>query len=178
MRRFTVLIATIVTLTTLSGCTSVAKDIPVQPSIKTTEELKYSDNILLSVNSDAAGYGTLAECTDATIVIYTDRTIKVFMNTEASPEIAVLEMSVEDYEKLTEFAQPEKISQIQVESDMEACDGSSYYITLYDENDAELLYIGGYMPIGDEFWETYKAIKDILEPYEIEEVVDTYRETM
>lgn len=142
------------------------------------EKQEYSENILLSLNNGAAGFGTMADCTDATIMIYTDRTVKVFMDIENCPEIASLELSEEEYEEILEIASPKEISNLKVRNDMDVCDGSSYYITLYDKNDKELLSKGGYMPEGKKFWNIYRGIKEILAPYDINEIVDEYRKTL
>ena len=143
-----------------------------------TKEVDYSDNILFSINNGAAGFGTIADCTDATIVVYKDRTVRVFMHTENYPEIAVITLSEEDYNALAELASPAKISRLKTVEDWATCDGSSYYITVYGLNDEELLSKGGYMPIGKKFWKMYKGIKEVLESYGIPELVDEYRKEM
>lgn len=169
---FTTLLVTLVTYN------FVPTENPPQIPPVQQPDVRYSDNILLSVNDGAAGYGTIAECTDATIMIYTDRKVRVFMDTEDNPEVGNLELTAEDYERIAELAQPDKISNLQIINDIEVCDGSSYFIILYDENDEALTSKGGYMPVSDEFWEIYNGIKDILRPYGISEMVDAYRETM
>lgn len=178
MRKFIGITLIAAMLISLSSCHMESGDNSQQTTTVQHAEINYSENILFSVNSGAAGYGTLEECTDATIMIYTDKTIRVFMDTEDNPEIASFELLDEDYKKLAELAKPDEISSLQVENDKDACDGSSYYISLYDEKDEMVISKGGYMPMGEEFWETYSAIKDILEPYDIEEIVDAYRDTM
>lgn len=142
------------------------------------EKQEYSEHILLSLNNGAAGYGTMADCTDATIMIYTDRTVKVFMDIEDCPEIASFEITKKQYEEILEIAWPKAVSNLKVWSNMDVCDGSSYYITLYDKNDKELLSKGGYMPEGKKFWNIYRGIKEILAPYDINEIVEDYRKTL
>ncbi len=142
------------------------------------EDVSYSEKILFSINNGAAGYGTISECTDATIMVYKDKTVHVFMNTEEAPEVFVATLSDEEFEQLEKIANPKKITKIKAREDQEVLDGSSFYIKLYDETDQVVFSVGGYMPDGDEFWETYEAIKEILEPYEIEDAVDDYREQM
>ena len=160
-----------------SGCTIVKENVEETVS-ESEEEIVYSRNILFSINNGASGYGTEAECTDADIVVYRDKIVRVFMCMENSPEVAEFELSEEDYNKLLELTKPDRIVGFEIENDIEACDGSFYDITLYDENDEKVIYRGGYMPIGEEFWEAYRSIKDILKPYGIKESVDAYRETM
>ncbi len=177
MRKFIGIVLTMVMLTALSGCGSLPAEKVPEETDKPQEEVKYSDNILLSLNNGAPGFGTRAECTDAEIFIYTDGTIKVIVYYPEELEIASLELSQEDYEELYELADRKKISKLKVK-DGEAADGSSYYITLYDENDEELLYKGGYMPVGKAFWEMYDGIKEILKPYGISEIVVDYRKSI
>lgn len=152
----------------------VKKEVEKQDT-KKENSYEFSDNIYLAINSGAAGYGTVGDTTDATIIIYKDKTIKVFMDTEENPELASLHMSEEDYKKLTEIANLEKIATLSATPDYDVCDGSNYYIKLYDKDDNVVVNKGGYMPVEDEFWDMYKAIKEILKPYNISEIVDEYR---
>ena len=88
-----------------------------------------------------------------------------------------IDLSEEDYNAISEIAVPEEIANYRV-TDGEGFDGSSYYISLYDENDKEAIIKGGYMAVGKEFGATYNAIHEILEPYGISEIVNDYRATM
>ena len=162
----------------LSACGTEGVESAVQTIAQQEPTMNYSENILISINNGAAGYGTLAECTDADIVVYTDKTVKIFMDTAEYPEVGSFILSDEDYEKLSKLADPEKIATLQVENDMEVCDGSSYYMKLYDENDEVVVFKGGYMPNGEEFREVYQGIKEVLGPYNPDDYVDAYRETM
>lgn len=179
MKKLVGTLSLLIMLTILSGCNSAPEGSGSRVTSE-QQEVKFSRNILFSMNNGAAGYGTMAECTDAEIFVYTDHKIKVFMpdsDYEKIVEIACFEISGEDYAKLAEVADNEKIYDLQVE-DGEADDGSSYHITLYDENDEKLISKGGYMPEGGGFWETYRAIKDILKPYGINEAVEAHRATL
>ncbi len=169
MKKISILLLSLLMLVT--GCSN-AKD----PTV-TQASITFSDNILLSINNGTAGDGTIAECTDATIIIYKDRTVKVHMHVADFPEIGSVTLSEEDYNAIAEIAVPEEIVNYQV-TDGEGCDGSSYYISLYDENDKEAIIKGGYMAIGEEFGVTYRAIHEILAPYKIKEIVNEYRATM
>ena len=171
MKRISILLLSLLFLVTITGCVN-SKETPVAQPPST-----FSNNILLSLNNGTAGDGTIAECTDATIIIYKDRTVKVHMHVKDFPEIGSVTLSEEDYNAITEIASPEEIANYQV-TDGEGCDGSSYYISLYDENDKEAIIKGGYMAIGEEFGTTYRAIHEILAKYEIEEIVNEYRATM
>ena len=97
MRKFIGMTLIAAMLISLSSCHMESGDNSQQTTTVQHAEINYSENILFSVNSGAAGYGTLEECTDATIMIYTDKTIRVFMDTEDNPEIASFELSDEDY---------------------------------------------------------------------------------
>ena len=171
MRKLLNIFLTITMFLTLTGCSDV------QETKDTHEAITFSSNILLSINNGTAGDGTMAECTDATIIIYKDRTVKVHMHVTDFPEIGSVTLSEEDYNALSEIAVPEVIANYKV-ADGEGCDGSSYYISLYDENDKETIIKGGYMAVGEEFGATYRAIHDILAPYGIKEIVNEYRATM
>ena len=171
MRKILNIFLTITIFLTLTGCSQAQNPAPTQPPIT------FSNNILLSINNGTAGDGTIAECTDATIIIYKDRTVKVHMHVKDFPEIGSVLLSEEDYNAIAELASPEEIASYQV-TDGEGCDGSSYYISLYDENDKEAIIKGGYMAVGEEFGATYRAIHEILAKYEIKEIVNEYRATM
>ena len=171
MRNLLILLLTLTTAITLAGCSNISETTSAQ------EFITFSNNILLSINSGAAGEGTIAECTDATIIIYKDRTVKVHMHVTGYPEIGSITLSEEDYNAITEIATPEEIASYKV-TDGEGCDGSSYCISLYDENDQESIIKGGYMAVGEEFGATYRAIHEILEAYKIKDIVNEYRATM
>ena len=171
MRKFLTLLLTLTTVITLAGCSKISETTGAQESIT------FSNNILLSINNGTAGDGTMAECTDATIIIYKDRTVKIHMHVTGYPEIGSVTLSEEDYNAIAEIASPEEIAGYKV-TDGEGCDGSSYYISLYDENDKEAIIKGGYMAVGKEFGATYRAIHEILAPYKIKDIVNEYRATM
>ena len=171
MKRISILLLSLLFLITITGCVNSKESPAAQPPIT------FSNNILLSINNGTAGDGTIAECTDATIIIYKDRTVKVHMHVKDFPEIGSVILSEEDYNAIAELASPEEIASYQV-TDGEGCDGSSYYISLYDENDKEAIIKGGYMAVGEEFGTTYRAIHEILAKYEIKEIVNEYRATM
>lgn len=144
------------------------------------EQIKYSENILVSIDYGGVGYGTRAECTDAEVYIHTDRTVHVFMPDSGYVEIIEIgqfELSEEDYLKLEKISDPEKIRSIKV-TEMDACDGTSCYITLYGEDDREIFRTGGYMPDGKEFHETRSAIIEIVESYGLNEIIDKHRATL
>lgn len=138
----------------------------------------FSSNILFSTNQGAAGFGTEADCTDATIVVYTDKTVRVFMDVDDKPEVASFKLTEEDYRKLEMVASPQKISTLMVLDDWNVCDGNASDITVYDENDEILVTKGGYMVIGNEYHKIYNEIHQILEPYGIEKKVEEYRNIM
>lgn len=145
------------------------------------EEVKYSENILFSVDYGGAGYGTRADCADAEIYVCTDRTIRISMiNSDYTEiiEIGQLDISEENYEKLRELSQPEKITALTVKEQMDACDGTSCYITLYGEDDAEIFRVGGYMPDGKAFQETRSEIIEILRECGISDIIEAHRETL
>ncbi len=60
----------------LSACDTEAEGNSTQTIMEQEPAINYSENILVSINSGALGYGTLAECTDADIVVYTDKTVR------------------------------------------------------------------------------------------------------
>ncbi len=144
------------------------------------EEIKYSENILFSIDHGAPGFGTQAQCADAEIYVHTDKTARVFMTStdyKEFIEISRVELSDKDYEKLEELCAPEKIKAIKTR-ETDATDGSSYHITLYGENDEQVFSTGGYMPEGKKFWETRDAVLEILFSYGIHDTVVEYRETL
>lgn len=181
MKNLKFIAATILLLITITGCFEQSEQNSSNgDSMLTDEHIKFSDNILFSINNGSAGFGTIAECTDAEIIVYTDKIIRVFMPSsdfEQIVEIASITISDNDYEKLSEIAEREKIYNLNV-YDGEGCDGSSSYIKLYDENDEQLVYKGGYMAVGEEFWEIYKSIKEIINAYGISDIVDEHRKTL
>ncbi|MBQ8904249.1 MAG: hypothetical protein IJY73_08205 [Oscillospiraceae bacterium] len=144
------------------------------------EEVKYSDNILVSIDYGGVGFGTIAECTDAEVYFHTDRTVHIFMpDSDYSTyiEIGNFELSESDFKRLKELSAPEKITKIET-TEMDACDGTSYFITLYGEDDTEIFRTGGYMPDGKEFWDTRNALIEIAENYGLEDIVEKHRATL
>ncbi len=156
----------------LTACIKTPDELPPQEKKKTSE---YSENILLSINQGAAGWGTIYDCMDAEIFIYKDKSVRVMVYEPEEAELMSFELSEEEYEKILQLAEPSKVAKLKVKNDNDVCDGSSYHIALYDSNDERVVYKGGYMPIGKKFWETYDGIKEILEPYKIYEKLEEYR---
>ncbi len=142
------------------------------------EELQLSENILVSINHGAPGFGTIEECVDAEIFVHTDRTVKVVADYPEAVEIASFAITEEEYVEIAKMATPKKISRMKVKENQDVCDGSSYHIRLYDLNDEKGIAKGGYMPEGKKFWEIYNGIKAVLEPYEISKYVVEYRECL
>lgn len=141
------------------------------------EAVKYSEKILVSIDYGGVGFGTRAECTDAEVYFHTDGTVHIFMpDSDYSEiiEIGSFELSESDFEKVKELSDPEKIRSIKV-TEMDACDGTSRYITLYGEDDLEIFRTGGYMPEGKEFHETRSALIEIAESYGLTEIVENHR---
>lgn len=167
MRKYLVIFIAAILLTALTGC---GAKLP-----------KFSDNILFSINAGAAGFGTRAECTDAEIIVYTDRSVKILMeDSDFSTiiEIGSVELSEDDYEQLAALADRKKIYHLKVEEELDATDGSSYHITLYDENDEVLITKGGYMPKNEEFLELYRSIHEIFALYDIDQIVEDHRKVL
>lgn len=167
MRKYLVICIAAILLTAITGC---GTDLP-----------KFSDNILFSINAGASGFGTRAECTDAEIIVYTDRSVKIFMDDSdysTIVEIGSVTLSEDDYEQLTKLADKKTIYNLKVEEELDATDGSSYHISLYDENDEVLVYKGGYMPKSKEFLELYKDIHEIFALYDIDQIVEAHREVL
>lgn len=167
MRNYVKILFAAILLTVTAGCGSASP--------------KFSDSILFSINAGASGYGTRAECTDAEIIVYTDRSVKIFMveaDYSTIAEIGSVTLSEEDYEKLNALVDRKKLYKLSVKSDESVCDGSNYSITLYDENDEILVSKGGYMPTSKKFTSLYKNIKEILAAYDINQIVDAHREIL
>lgn len=141
-----------------------------------------SETLLLSINYPGAGYGTRAMCAGAEVYIHRDGSIHVWMDDasfEKEVEIAVFQMTPEDYAELAAFADPKKIARLRVREARDVTDGSSRYITLYrdGENGPEaLLRKGGYMPRGWAFSEMYSGIRQRLDEYGVRDAVDRWRD--
>lgn len=167
-----------------------------QPDGGLPDDLPLSETILLSINYPGEGYGTPAMCADAEAYLYTDGTIRITVPAEFAPAssgnaaadilpdegevtIATLQMSQHNYDRVAAFASPERIASLQVREDWDVCDGTSYYITLYTDakpNPVPILKKGGYMPIGDEFWEVYSYVHARLNLYDVYQLVQEWRE--
>lgn len=176
---------------------------PSTPGRGLPEGAVLSESILLSINYPGAGYGTPAMCADAEVYLYKDGTIRITVPAEFAPAaigaaiadeagndadivpdqgevtIATLQMSQHNYDRVAAFASPERIARLQVREDWDVCDGTSYFITLYTDakpNPVPILKKGGYMPIGDEFWEVYSYIHARLNLYDVYQLVEEWRQ--
>lgn len=170
--RWLVCISALIISLALSACKKAPDEEPPQENKKVTE---YSENILLSLNQGAAGWGTIYDCMDAEIFIYKDGTVRAMVYEPEETELMTFKLTEEEYEKILQIAEPSKVAKLKVKNDNDVCDGSSYHIALYDKNDERVVYKGGYMPVGKKFWETYNGIKEILGPYRIYEKLEEYR---
>ncbi len=156
----------------LSACKKTPDDLKPEVKEKNTE---YSENILLSINQGAPGYGTEIDCIDAEVFIYTDGSVKAMVYYPEETELMSFKLTEEENEKVMQIGEPSKVAKLKVRNDNDVCDGSSYHIALYDRNDERVVYKGGYMPVGKKFWETYDGLQEILEPYKIYEKLEEYR---
>lgn len=68
----------------LTACIKAPDELPPQEKKKTSE---YSENILLSINQGAAGWGTIYDCMDAEIFIYKDKSVRVMVYEPEETEI-------------------------------------------------------------------------------------------
>ncbi|MCQ2528879.1 MAG: hypothetical protein MJ108_07165 [Saccharofermentans sp.] len=132
----------------------------------TAMEDMYSDEILVGYSLSGAGYGTEYECLSATVKIYKNRTVTVTMNMEGNPEAGEFQILEKDYEKLEKIINPDEIANLEVEEQMEVCDGNCNYLYVYDK-DNNTISVGGYMPEGERFWEIHSEIREILKPYDV-----------
>lgn len=137
------------------------------------KSVEYSDNILISLNYGAAGFGTIAECTDAEMYVCTDGTVRVTMYIGGEEtELGAFLLDDGDFEKIQEIADRDKIYDLKVKENRDVCDGSSTHMTLYNEDDEVLITKGGYMPEGKKFWEIYRGIREILVTYDVARLVE------
>lgn len=133
----------------------------------------YSDDILVGYSLSGAGYGTYYECLSATVKVYTDRTVVVTMNMDGNPEAGSFQLSEDDYKKLEEIINPDEIANLEVEEDMEVCDGNCNYLYVYLK-DNTTVSVGGYMPEGARFWEIMTEIREVMEPYNVRGIKAEY----
>lgn len=134
--------------------------------------------ILFGINAGAAGYGTIADQTDALIQVYTDRSVQVFMMTEDMPQVAAFVLSEEDYRTVETLIATPGLRDLEIEEDWGVCDGNSSYIFFYDEQGEEVQTLGGYFPVNEKFRETYSALWSVLVQYDYYSAVQAFRDEM
>ena len=174
MSRFiAVILITILCLGLLTGCSLLSG---------LSANARLSDTVLFSIDYPGAGYGTRAMCADGEAFVHRDGSIHVWMpdaSFEKDVEIAVFQMTPEDYAALAAFASPWKIASLWVRDSYGVTDGSSWYIRLYRDGDNGpelLLRKGGYMPRGRGFTEMYDGIRQRLDEYGVGDAVDEWRD--
>lgn len=174
MSRFiAVILIAILCLGLLTGC-SLLSGLPANARL--------SDTVLFSIDYPGAGYGTQAMCADGEAFVHRDGSIHVWMpdaSFEKDVEIAVFQMTPEDYAALAAFAPPWKIASLWVRDSHGVTDGSSWYIRLYRDGDNGpelLLKKGGYMPRGRGFTKMYRGIRQRLDEYGVRDAVDEWRD--
>lgn len=145
----------------------------------TRQSTRPEQTLWFGIHIPGEGYGTLADQTGGDVLVYSDGSVRVVMDTEDRPEIATFALSEADVQALKTLVQPRRLLSLPVKEGYgDVCDGSSYYIMIYDESTHQEQWIGGYRPSNEEFWEVYTPISGLLADYGVYEMVDAYRTTM
>lgn len=139
-----------------------------------TRDTKFSDTILVSYDGYGQGMGTEIDCMDALVTIYKNHEVIVTMCTTDNPEVVSFTLTDEEYNSIEALVDPYEIATLYVQGDQAVCDGTCYYLTVYDEADNPISK-GAYMPTTKKFWDIRDGITDILEPYGIRDYVFEYK---
>lgn len=129
---------------------------------------------LVAVNMGGASYGDYYDCADVFVTVYRDHTVKITYEDE---ELGMTTLSSSEYKNIEEAVDYDVLENLDIESDNGVCDGSSYYLYVFYENDIEKA-IGAYEPTNSEFRERYKTVINNLPREWIQTVRDELAERL
>ena len=190
LKNLYVLLAVMCTLFALTACAKENRDekkttengMTTEESVTTEKEPEeipeFSSEYLLGIYYGGSSWGEYYDCISAKVVICTNHDLLVYMPTNVDGMnsvsdvqlIETLTLTDEQYANIEKALDKEKLFTMEIESDSEVCDGSSYCITLYDKNQEVAKNCGGYMPMNEEFWDIYDVIIDNIPGEEIEKI--------
>ncbi len=148
---------------------------------------EFSDEYLVGINYGGSGWGEFYECLDANAVICRNHEVIISMATKVeyhdvveAGQIATITLTDEQYENIEKGLNLKKLYTLDPKEDRDVCDGSSYYIYLYGEDDDVVKAVGGYMPDNKYFNKAYALLMENLPMDELnairDEQVDKLRE--
>ena len=149
---------------------------------KQSKEVQFSDIYLVGFDFGGSSWGEYYDCISVNVIICTNREVLVtapaFETNEFEANsvqtIAKLTLSKEQYANITKILDREELYNMKIESDKDVCDGSSYSLTLYDQDENVAKVCGAYEPTTEEFLEIYKGIMDNIPREELLTIRDDY----
>ena len=164
MKLFRSIIAGMLSAVMLCGCSGV-KDNPSSQDVVVPE---FSDKYLVGTTFGGSGWGEFYDCLSAKVTVCTNKEIIVELpqtenhSVTGYEQAATLTLTDEQYNVIEKALDREKLYTLDPELDREACDGTSYVLTLYGTDDQPLKGCGGYMPQNKEFMYMYRTVQDNL----------------
>lgn len=146
------------------------------------DELVFSDEYLVGFGFGGSSWGTYYDCVDVNVIICTNRDVLVqapSIETTKTDEtgiqlLAKLTLSEEQYANITKALDREKLYNMKIKSNRDVCDGSSYSLILYDQDENVAKVCGAYEPTTKAFNEMYKAVMDNIPKNELSAIRSQY----
>lgn len=153
---------------------------------KEKEDIRFSDEYLVGFDYGGSSWGEFYECISARVIICTNKDVLIYMPTSESVHtnsrelelIDTLTLTGKQYENIEKGINRKKLYWMKIRSDDSVCDGSSYFLILYDKNEEILKACGAYEPKSKKFWEMYSAVLDNVPTEEIMTIRNEYVEKL
>lgn len=105
-------------------------------------KVEFSDEYLVGFDFGGLSWGDFYDCISVRVIICTNRDVLVFARSMETvhgrngelEQIAELTLTEEQYSNIEKKLDREKLYNMKIKSDEGACDGSSYYLILYDQD--------------------------------------------
>ena len=176
----------------IAGCSDVGPVKYGDPSDESSdksgskEKVEFSDEYLVGFDFGGSSWGDFYDCISVRVIICTNRDVLVFARSMETvhgrngelEQIAKLSLTEDQYSNIEKKLDREKLYNMKIKSDEGACDGSSYYLILYDQDKNVAKNCGAYMPLTKAFMNVYDSVMDNIPKEELREIRNAYVEAV
>ena len=143
---------------------------------------EFSDKYLVGFDFGGSSWGEFYDCIDVRVIICTNRDVLVTAPSietvhaaqKETKQLAKLTLTEEQYSNITGILDREKLYNMKIRSNDGVCDGDSYALILYDQDENVAKVCGAYMPTTKAFTKMYEGVMDNIPKEELRAVRNEY----
>ena len=150
------------------------------------EAVEFSDEYLVGFDFGGSSWGDFYDCLSVRVIICMNHDVMVFGKKMESvhqrdgelEQIAKLTLTEEQYSNIEKILDRQKLYKMKIKSNQDICDGSSYYLILYDKDENIAKACGAYEPTTKAFLKMYDGVRDNIPKDELREIRNEYVEAV